>query len=160
MLISHYWRIVFVIRFRFSPDGNQLTGEIPDSIGQAESLIDLYLKGNSLSGSVPVGISQLKQLQVVLLEQNNLAGDMGGKFCDPTYSNKMLNTVNTGNGGESGTIKTLVMDCEEPNLKCDCCTKCCSSSDNVCNTEVDWTNFRFYWKPNWNHGYYDNGLGF
>lgn len=138
--------------------GNRLTGPIPPSIGQASGLVDLYLKGNNLSGDIPNEISQLTRLQLVLLEQNAFTGVMDGKFCNPNQPSKMLNVVKISNGQENGIIKTLVMDCSEESLSCDCCTKCCAAGNDNCNTEVDWTNFRLYWKPHWNHGYYDNNL--
>lgn len=105
-------------------------------------------------------ISQLTRLQLVLLEQNDFTGDMSGKFCNPNSPSKMLNVVKISNGAENGIIKTLVMDCAEEKLTCECCTKCCVSGNDICNTEVDWTNFRLYWKPHWNHGYYDSNLNF
>ncbi|CAJ1944499.1 unnamed protein product [Cylindrotheca closterium] len=140
--------------------GNSFSGDLPSSIGQAKELVDIYLKGNSLSGELPEEINQLTRLQLVLLEQNGFTGDMAGKFCNPNNPSKMLNVVKISNGEENGIIKTLVMDCSEENLTCECCTKCCASGNDICNTEVDWTNFRLYWKPHWNHGYYDSNLNF
>ena len=137
-----------------------MSGEVPPDIGQAKELVDLYLKGNSFSGELPQEINQSTRLQLVLLEQNGFTGDMAGKFCNPNDPSKMLNVVKISNGEENGIIKTLVMDCEEENLICECCTKCCASGNDICNTEVDWTNFRLYWKPHWNHGYYDSNLNF
>ena len=57
-------------------NGNQLTGSIPETIGQLKNLQDLYLNGNQLTGSIPETIGQLKNLQDLYLGGNQLTGSI------------------------------------------------------------------------------------
>ncbi|XP_058007303.1 LRR receptor kinase SERK2-like isoform X3 [Hevea brasiliensis] len=50
--------------------GNQLIGEIPDSIGQTFSLIIIDLSRNNLSGSIPSNMANCRQLQVLDIQNN------------------------------------------------------------------------------------------
>ncbi|EHA8587934.1 putative leucine-rich repeat receptor-like protein kinase [Cocos nucifera] len=57
-------------------DGNQLTGEIPASIGLLKSLQVLRLDRNFLSGSVPSNINNLTNITELNLANNQLSGAM------------------------------------------------------------------------------------
>ncbi|XP_010938089.2 leucine-rich repeat receptor protein kinase HPCA1 isoform X1 [Elaeis guineensis] len=57
-------------------DGNELTGEIPASIGLVESLEVLRLDRNSLTGSVPSSINKLTTISELGLANNQLSGPM------------------------------------------------------------------------------------
>ncbi|KAF2296518.1 hypothetical protein GH714_040510 [Hevea brasiliensis] len=50
--------------------GNQLIGEIPDSIGQTFSSIIIDLSRNNLSGSIPSNMANCRQLQVLDIQNN------------------------------------------------------------------------------------------
>ncbi|KAF2296508.1 hypothetical protein GH714_040487 [Hevea brasiliensis] len=60
--------------------GNQLIGEIPDSIGQTFSLIIIDLSRNNLSGSIPSYMANCRQLQVLDVQNNNLSGEFPGSL--------------------------------------------------------------------------------
>ncbi|XP_048130238.1 receptor-like protein 9DC3 [Rhodamnia argentea] len=50
------------------------SGEIPDSIGNMESLIVLELSGCGFTGHIPSSMWNLKQLQILYLDWNNFSG--------------------------------------------------------------------------------------
>ncbi|CAI9092107.1 OLC1v1027267C1 [Oldenlandia corymbosa var. corymbosa] len=54
--------------------GNKLTGQIPDEIGNCISLVLLDLSNNLLNGDIPFSISKLKQLETLNLRDNQLTG--------------------------------------------------------------------------------------
>jgi len=59
--------------------GNQLVGTIPASLGQLDMLLYLDLQFNLLSGTIPTSLGQLNQLQFLDLGHNLLSGTI------PTY---------------------------------------------------------------------------
>ncbi|KAM3377854.1 leucine-rich repeat receptor protein kinase HPCA1 isoform X1 [Capsicum galapagoense] len=57
-------------------DHNQLTGEIPESLGSLQNLEILRLDWNSLNGSVPSKLNNLTSLNELYLSNNNLNGSI------------------------------------------------------------------------------------
>ncbi|KAK9664504.1 hypothetical protein RND81_14G047100 [Saponaria officinalis] len=57
-------------------DDNQLTGPIPEKIGNCSSLYLLSLSHNNLSGGIPTSMSMLKKLEILQIESNELCGEM------------------------------------------------------------------------------------
>tara|TARA_R110002096_G_scaffold56474_4_gene144115 strand:- start:4538 stop:8548 length:4011 start_codon:yes stop_codon:yes gene_type:complete len=55
-------------------NNNNLTGEIPDEIGNFSNLFNLELGGNNLTGAIPQSITNLNQLAGLALYHNNLSG--------------------------------------------------------------------------------------
>jgi Leucine-rich repeat (LRR) protein len=55
---------------------NQLTGDIPDSLGDLSQLQYLYLDENQLTGEIPDSLGDLSQLQALGLDGNQLAGEI------------------------------------------------------------------------------------
>ena len=53
---------------------NQLTGGIPEALGQLDNLDTLFLSGNELTGPIPETLGQLDNLEVLLLSGNQLTG--------------------------------------------------------------------------------------
>ncbi|KAL9237747.1 hypothetical protein vseg_012260 [Gypsophila vaccaria] len=53
-----------------------LTGSIPDDIGQVSTLLYADLSGNSLSGPIPRSIGRLRSLQGLALNSNRLTGSI------------------------------------------------------------------------------------
>eukprot|EP00007_Cunea_sp_BSH-02190019_P002761 CAMPEP_0174246184 /NCGR_PEP_ID=MMETSP0417-20130205/41945_1 /TAXON_ID=242541 /ORGANISM="Mayorella sp, Strain BSH-02190019" /LENGTH=409 /DNA_ID=CAMNT_0015326037 /DNA_START=47 /DNA_END=1278 /DNA_ORIENTATION=- len=84
---------------------NQLSGSIPDSIipdsiGNMQSLTYLYLYNNQLSGSIPYSIGNLQTLQNLYLNNNQLSGSI------PDSIGKMqsLQLLSVSNNQLSGSI--------------------------------------------------------
>ena len=55
---------------------NQLSGNIPDEIGNLTNLYTLYLGDNQLSGNIPDEIGNLTNLQTLYLSRNPLSGNI------------------------------------------------------------------------------------
>ena len=55
---------------------NQLTGEIPEAIGELTNLGRLYLEQNHLTGELPAAIGKLANLRSLELAQNQLTGEI------------------------------------------------------------------------------------
>ncbi|KAJ4824857.1 BRASSINOSTEROID INSENSITIVE 1-associated receptor kinase 1 [Turnera subulata] len=55
---------------------NNLTGEIPPTLGKLEKLRFLRLNNNTLTGTIPVSLTNIKTLQVLDLSNNHLTGDV------------------------------------------------------------------------------------
>jgi len=66
--------ISYVEDTSFDLSNNNLTGEIPTSIGSLSSLRSLNLSGNHLGGSIPKSLSNISTLEVLDLAKNNLSG--------------------------------------------------------------------------------------
>lgn len=122
-------------------DHNQLTGTIPNVLGELTSLKHLLLKSNRLTGSMPDAFGILSNLNVLLLEQNRLIGDF----------NAICNSV----GFE---LQSFVSDCKSE-VKCSCCDLCCSDDDTTCNAG-DWDgNIDPIWEYGFRRGRYSYDMG-
>ncbi|KDP38867.1 hypothetical protein JCGZ_05024 [Jatropha curcas] len=53
---------------------SNLTGEIPNELGQCKSLVNLYMDGNKFQGTLPLSFASLRGLRVLDLSRNNLSG--------------------------------------------------------------------------------------
>ncbi len=80
--------------------GNQLTGTLPDALGDLSALISLGLEFNQISGSIPTTFGQMSSLQVLLLTDNTLSGPI------PTELGQLtdLVTLELGANDLTGTI--------------------------------------------------------
>ena len=83
---------------------NELTGSIPEALGQLNNLQDLYLGGNQLTGSIPETIGQLKNLQVLSLVNNQLTGTMTGTIPETIGQLKNLQDLYLGGNQLTGCI--------------------------------------------------------
>jgi len=59
---------------------NQLTGELPTSLGYLKSLRTIQLEGNKLSGSIPPSIGNLSSLTVLDLSNNMMNGTIASNI--------------------------------------------------------------------------------
>ncbi|KAI4977411.1 hypothetical protein ZWY2020_057323 [Hordeum vulgare] len=82
---------------------NNLTGPIPEKIGQLKGLISLNLSSNRLSGQIPEQIRNLTNLQVLDLSGNHLTGTI------PATLNNLhfLSKFNISNNDLEGPIPTV-----------------------------------------------------
>ncbi|KAK4485313.1 hypothetical protein RD792_007948 [Penstemon davidsonii] len=65
--------------------GNQLTGSIPRSIGDLQSLTYLWLDNNKFNGSIPSSLGNMRVLQYLDLSENNLSGSIPTSLETLTY---------------------------------------------------------------------------
>lgn len=59
-----------------------LSGPIPESIGNLEYLEAIWLNGNQLIGEIPESIGNLPNLELLYLSDNNLSGIIPDSICD------------------------------------------------------------------------------
>ncbi|KAL5789101.1 hypothetical protein ACOSQ2_003989 [Xanthoceras sorbifolium] len=77
-----------------------ISGNIPQEIGNLKNLMVLELRGNELTGSIPVTLGNLKQLQGLVLHFNKLEGSIPNNLC---HSDKLVELY-LGNNKLSGAI--------------------------------------------------------
>ncbi|VFR00586.1 unnamed protein product [Cuscuta campestris] len=58
----------------FNISGNNFTGSVPPTIGDARSLVSVDLSSNMFGGTIPPQIGNLTELQHLTLFNNNIAG--------------------------------------------------------------------------------------
>ena len=83
---------------------NNLTGQIPNEIGNLDKLLQLNLSQNSLSDTIPNAIGNLIELRTLYLYENQLSGPIPKKIYDLT----MLNYLNLSNNNLSSSISNLI----------------------------------------------------
>ncbi|KAL6603208.1 hypothetical protein ACP70R_043569 [Stipagrostis hirtigluma subsp. patula] len=81
---------------------NNLTGAIPQEIGQLKELDGLNLSSNSLSGEIPPQISNLTSLQVLDLSNNQLTGEIPAALSGLHF----LSGFNVSNNNLQGPVPT------------------------------------------------------
>ena len=59
-----------------------LSGQIPENIGDLEYLEALWLNGNQLEGQIPESIGNLANLELLYLSDNNLNGEIPNSICN------------------------------------------------------------------------------
>ncbi|XP_038903789.1 receptor-like protein EIX2 [Benincasa hispida] len=92
--------------------GNNLTGNIPSTIGNCSLLKAIDLDNNYLVGPVPDSLGQLYQLQTLHLSENRLTGKL-----PPSLQNlSSLETLNLGGNGLMGSIPPWI-GTSFPNLR-------------------------------------------
>ncbi|WP_353571795.1 hypothetical protein [Candidatus Albibeggiatoa sp. nov. BB20] len=79
---------------------NQLSGEIPASIGNLVFLSYLFLNNNQLSGEIPVSIGNLTELHNLSLNNNQLSSEIPASISNLTY----LSQLNLDNNQLNGSI--------------------------------------------------------
>ena len=62
--------------------GNQLSGEIPESIGNLINLNSLILYNNQITGEIPYQIGNLINMNFLYLNDNQLTGEIPFEICD------------------------------------------------------------------------------
>jgi len=80
--------------------GNHLSGSIPESIGKLTKLKLLALGNNELSGSIPESIGNLTEVEAITLNNNNLSGSIPESIGKLT----LLQQLKLNNNNLSGTI--------------------------------------------------------
>ena len=81
-------------------DNNNLSGQIPSEIGELDSLVFLLLGGNELEGEIPASIMNLSGLASLSLSDNQLTGHIPLEIADMVN----LETVDISNNQLTGEI--------------------------------------------------------
>ncbi|KAG5546792.1 hypothetical protein RHGRI_018834 [Rhododendron griersonianum] len=82
---------------------NELTGSIPEFLGNWSQLSDLILRNNNISGSIPSNIGDYPSLSLLDLSFNNLAGPIP----DSLFNLSSLSYLFLGNNKLNGTLPAL-----------------------------------------------------
>jgi hypothetical protein len=88
-----------------------LTGIIPTEVGLMSDMIQLWLYNNNLDGTIPTELGNLKKLKVLNVQKNFLTGEMPSDICTRR--------------APFGRLEELEADCDSA-ITCDedCCTCC------------------------------------
>ena len=68
-------------------DNNELHGTIPSSLGEIDSLENLFLASNNLTGTIPSELAQLENLKILEVQSNLLSGSIPDEFESDTSLN-------------------------------------------------------------------------
>ncbi|URE42907.1 LRR receptor-like serine threonine-protein kinase [Musa troglodytarum] len=74
---------------KLSMNRNQISGNVPDGIGNLVGLTSLYLEENQLIGPIPATIGKLQRLHVLSLHQNKLSGQIPFSMANLTLLNRL-----------------------------------------------------------------------
>ena len=90
---------------------NQLSGGL-DALGSLPELQQLWIHSNKFFGAIPLSFETMNKLEVLELHNNNLIGKMPKGLCDIFVLVEFAD-------------KSLTCDCKgEVECKPECCTKC------------------------------------
>ncbi|XP_068639557.1 receptor-like protein EIX2 [Aristolochia californica] len=98
-LIYEYGSILYLV-ISLDLSNNNLSGKIPEAIGDLLGLKNLNLSGNQLSGKIPESIENLHQLENLNLSKNHLCGLIPSTIADLTF----LSHLNLSYNNLSGKI--------------------------------------------------------
>ncbi|XP_071734346.1 receptor-like protein EIX2 [Rutidosis leptorrhynchoides] len=90
---------------------NQLSGHLPDQLGQLKNLITFDLAYNYISGTVPDSLGRLSSLKELMLNVNLLSGSLPDTIGNLTSLNKLEISFNKFNGSlpvSIGKLRNLV----------------------------------------------------
>ena len=94
--------------FRLILPGNNLSGSLPDEIGNLTLFQELALNDNNITGSIPESIGELKDLSFIWLSFNRLTGSIPesiGRLTNLSYFNLSDNQL-------SGSIPESIGNCD------------------------------------------------
>ena len=95
---------------RIHLNARELSGSIPQELGNLDSLTELTMEENDLSGSIPATLGKLQELSVIDLDNNSLTGELPEELFNATK----LVVLDLDNNSLSGDIPTTVANL--PNL--------------------------------------------
>lgn len=117
-----------------SLDNNNLTGQIPDTVGHMKRMEYLLLNQNDLTGEVPTTLKHLHALKMLRIDDNAIEGT-----AEPICANVPPN------------MDIFTSDCVSSDFQCRCCSNCCDDPNASCNDATYPEN-----DISWKHGYPKN----
>ncbi|XP_059066661.1 receptor-like protein 45 [Cryptomeria japonica] len=94
-----YPKIISAFKF-MDLSHNQLSGNIPEEMGERKGLIALNVSNNNLSGSIPESFGGMAHLESLDLSRNMLSGNIPADLVNLTF----LSVLNVSNNNLSGLI--------------------------------------------------------
>jgi len=89
-------------------NNNNLTGALPEALGELSSLKSLELFNNNLSSTIPVSLGNLIDLEVLKLSSNNLTGSIPSSIGNLTSVHTLFLSSNNLSGSIPSSIGDLV----------------------------------------------------
>jgi RHS repeat-associated protein len=83
---------------RLTLSSNNLSGQLPKTIGNLKKLTYAYLQSNSITGSIPASFGGLTSIQYLYLHQNQLSGSIPTELGNLTALSRLLLNNNNLNG--------------------------------------------------------------
>lgn len=119
----------------FDLHDNQLTGQIPTSIGYPDDVTYISLKNNRLTGRIPSEMADLFRLAHLELDGNRLSGEIPTELASLTALTKLSIERNQFEGVtmpiqicdkiRRNEMRELSSDCgKSEQVICECCTQC------------------------------------
>jgi len=128
------------LQFFFIDSNQNISGTIPNSIGNFASLVDFSIAANSIEGTLPSEIGRMVNLKQLFAESNRL----GGTFPTEIANIDRLSIFSVHDNNLSGSLEQALCsqnsrfldlatsDCASPVLvECSCCTDCWSRDGQV-----------------------------
>ena len=96
--------------------GNQLTGTIPPEIGNLEGLTNLKLSSNQLTGSIPPEIGNLEGLTNLGLQGNQLTGSIPSEIGNLLNIGNNYGSINLSNNQLTGYVPESICNLNTDNI--------------------------------------------
>jgi Leucine-rich repeat (LRR) protein len=129
------------------------TGSLSSQWFERLQLLELFdISNNEMTGNIPSRLFQNSHLHFLLLNRNEFDGELDADTIDSNLEllfldkNKIKGNLT---GLCIGSNMTIVADCSEKEIVCDCC-HCCADSDVMCNEYVWYMNEEFSWGNKYN----------
>lgn len=108
---------------------NELTGTLPECLGEFSALDNFSVVHNSLSGELPSSLFELPDLRRIHLTGNELQGKIPNSFCSAKKKDPLFEaTADCDNSLNAAAF-----------VECSCCTTCCvagSHDEEECNSRL------------------------
>ena len=87
------------LRLRNDQFSGGVTGELPAELGKLSRLVELRLDGNRLTGNLPVELGELRELRELHLQKNQLTGGLPAEFARLSHLRALVLFDNRLTGG-------------------------------------------------------------
>ena len=128
------------------------TGSLSSQWFERLELLEVFdISNNEMTGSIPSRLLANSHLHYALLNCNEFDGELSIEDIDSNLDILFLDKDKvTGNltGLCAGSNITIVADCVDNEIVCECC-HCCAESDAMCNNYVLYLNEELSWENNY-----------